>query len=53
MEFTGAGGWSPELWEGQVEQVAGGPIPVEQWCHVAYVGRRRREREHSLIHAHS
>lgn len=53
VEFTGPGGWSPELWEGQVEQVADGPIPVEQWCHVAYVGRRRREREHSLIHAHS
>lgn len=37
VEFTGAGGWSPERWEGQVGQVAGRSTPAEQWCQIAYV----------------
>lgn len=38
VAFTGARGWSPELWEGQVGQVAGGSTPAEQWCQIACVG---------------
>jgi len=51
------GGWSPELWEGQVGQVAGGSL-AEQWCKIACVGwsgeggGRVRNTVPNLIHTH-
>lgn len=54
VEFTGAGRWSLELWEGQVGQVAGGSTPTEQWCQIAYVewgwGGREKNSVPNLIH---
>lgn len=40
--MQGAG--SPELWEGQVRQVAAGSAAVEQWCQVACVGQTAGEK---------
>ncbi len=53
VEFTGAGGSSPELWEGQVGQVAGGSTLVEQRCQIACVGcGKNRERNTVPNHTH-